>query len=69
MIFPNYFYSDKSIVTLILTAGLHIDSVHDYSTEERRIAHNNKKPKILLNKRFSEYPIHLVYHVSNIVDN
>ena len=69
MMFPNFFYSDKSTVIQILTAGLHIDSVHNYFTEERRIAHNNNKPKILLNKRFSEYPIHLVYHVSKPVDN
>ena len=68
MIFPNYFYSDKSTVTQILTAGLHIDSVHNYFTEERRIAHNNKKPNILLNKNFAENPIALVYHVSKPVD-
>ena len=64
MIFPNYFYSDKSTVTQITTAGLHIDSVHNYFTEERRIAHNSKKPNILLNQNYTENPIALVYHVS-----
>ena len=64
MIFPNYFYSDKSTVTQITTAGLHIDSVHNYFTEERRVAHNSKKPNILLNQNYSENPIALVYHVS-----
>ena len=68
MIFPNYFYSDKSTVTQILTAGLHIDSVHNYFTEERRIAHNNKEPNILLNKTYTENPMALVYHVSKPVD-
>ena len=68
MIFPNYFYSDKSTVTKILTAGLHIDSVRNYFTEERRIAHNNKKPNILLNKSYTENPMALVYHVSKAVD-
>ena len=68
MIFPNYFYSDKSTVTQILTAGLHIASVHNYFTEERRIAHNNKKLNILLNKNCTENPMALVYHVSKAVD-
>ena len=64
MIFPNYFYSDKSTVTQITTAGLHIDSVHNYFTEERRVVHNSKKPNILLNQYYTENPIALVYHVS-----
>ena len=64
MIFPNYFYSDKSTVTQITTAGLHIDSVHNYFTEERRVAHNSKKPTILLTQSYTENPLALVYHVS-----
>ena len=42
MMFPNFFYSNQSTTAHILTAGLHIDSIENYFTEERRIAYNSK---------------------------
>ena len=44
MLFPNYFYSDKSIVTSIVETGLHIDSIENHFTEERRVVYNHKEP-------------------------
>ena len=67
--FPNFFYSDHSTTTHILTAGLHIDSVENCFTEERRAAHNSKKPDIPLNKICIENPPTLVYHVSKPANN
>jgi len=64
MMFPNFFYSDGSSITHIITTGLHIDSVTNYFTEERRAAYNNKKPNIILNKQCIENPLALVYYVS-----
>ena len=64
MMFPNFHYSDSSSITQMLAAGLHIDSVENYCTEERRVAYNNKNPTIALHKNYVKYPLALVYHVS-----
>ena len=64
MIFPNFFYSDQSNVTHILAAGFCIDSIENYFTEERRIAHNHKRPKFVVNKKCVENPLGLAYHIS-----
>ena len=68
MLFPNFFYSDQSNIIQILTAGLHIDGIENYCTEDRRVAYNNSQPDIPLNKRFVQDPIVLVYHVSKPCD-
>ena len=64
MVFPNFFYSDESSIAHILAAGFCIDSIENYFTEERRIAHNSKKPKLALSKKSVENPLALVYHIS-----
>ena len=64
MMFPNFFYSDKSNITHMLAAGFHIDSIGNYFTEERRIAYNNKKPNIPLKEEITENPLALVYYIS-----
>ena len=64
IIFPNFFYSDQSTTTHILAAGLHIDNVENYFTEERRVAYNSKNPKIYLHKECVEYPLALAYYIS-----
>ena len=64
MTFPNFFYSDRSNVANTIGAGFHIDSIENYFTEERRVAYNNKKPKLPLKKEFVENPLALVYHIS-----
>ena len=64
MMFPNFFYSEQSTTAQILAAGLHIDSVKNYFTEERRVAYNSSKPKIPLHKHCVEYTLALVHYIS-----
>ena len=64
MMFPNFFYSDRANITHILTAEFHIDSIENHFTEEKRVAHNNKKPKFPLKKEYIENPLVLVYYIS-----
>ena len=64
MMFPNFYYSEQSTTTQILTAGFCIDKVENYFTEERRVAYNNTNPKLPLNKDCVESPLSLVYHIS-----
>jgi len=64
MMFPNFFYSDKSTITHILSAGLHIDSVENHFTEQRRITYNKENPNMALHKNFVKNPLVLIYHVS-----
>ena len=69
MLYPNFFYSDQSSISQILTAELHIDKIENYCTEDRRVAYNNKNPTIPLSKKYIEDPPALVYHVSKpIID-
>ena len=64
MLFPNFFYSDQSIITSILQAGLHIDSIENYFTEDRRVIHNSKGPSFLVIEKCVKEPLALVYHLS-----
>ena len=64
MTFPNYFYSDQSTITHILEAGLHIDSIENPCSEEKRVAYNGITPRIPFSKSYLEEPTALVYYVS-----
>ena len=64
MLFSDFFYSDHSNVTQILSAGLHIDSIENYFTEEKRVEYNSKMPNIPLIKKFVKEPPFLFYYVS-----
>ena len=64
MLYPNFFYSDRSNISQILTAELHVDKIENYCTEDRRVTYNAKKPAIPLSKKYIEDPPALVYHVS-----
>ena len=64
MMFPNFFYSEQPTVKYIIEAGLSIDTVENYFTEDRRVAYNSKNPSIPLDKDCVEYPLALVYHIS-----
>ena len=64
MLFPNFFYCDWSIISSILSAGLHIDNIENYFTEERRIVYNSKRPTIPVIEKCVKEPLALVYHVS-----
>ena len=68
MMYPNYFYSDQSIITHIKMAGLHLDSIENCYTEERRVAHNNRRPDITLDNKCTDKPIEMVYYVSKPAD-
>ena len=63
-VFPNYFHSNQSIITTILSAGLHIDSATNHFTEDMRIAYNKKGPSIPMIEKCVEEPLALVYCVS-----
>jgi len=69
IMFPNYFYSDQSTITHILESGLHIDSIENYCTEEKRVAYNSKNPTIPLTKKCVKEPTALVYYVSKPRDD
>ena len=64
IIFPSYFHSDRSVATSIVAAGLHIDSIENHFTEERRIAYNCKEPSFPIIEKCVKEPSALVYHVS-----
>ena len=68
MTWPNFFYSDQSNISHALTSGFHVDSIENHFTEERRVAYNNRKPDIPLNRKYTENPLVLVYHVSKPFD-
>ena len=64
MMFPNFFYSEDSTVTHMVTAGFRIDRVENYFTEARRIAYNSTDPIVHLHKDCVENPLAFVYHIS-----
>ena len=63
MMFPNYFYSDQSILNEIASAGLTIDKTENYCTEEGRVAYNGRNPAILLSKEFVVDSTALVHYL------
>ena len=62
--FPNYFYNDQFITDITTFAGLHIDYVENFCTEERRIACNIANPEAKISTTITENPYALMYHVS-----
>jgi len=69
MTFPNFFCSDHSTIRYILDAGLHIDSIENHCTEEKRIAYNSRNPEIPLIEKCVREPIALAYYVSKPGDD
>ena len=63
MLFPNFLYSDRSIIQQLLNTGFHIDKIENHYTEERRLAYNRTDPAIPLSSDYVKYPTALVYHV------
>jgi len=68
MVFPDYYYSVDFINEQIKAAGLCIDYIEHYFTEERRISYNNSKPRIKLEKAITEDPPFLLYHLSKPIN-
>ena len=67
MVFPDYYYSDEFIQDEIKTAGLHLDRIECFCTEERRIAYNDSKQTFQLDKKVTDHPPHYLYHLSKPV--
>ena len=67
MTFPDYFYDDDFLQQQIKAAGLNIDNIESYYTEERRVAYNKTNPKIKLDKAITKTPPFVMYHLSKPV--
>ena len=67
MTFPDYFYDDDFLMQQIKAAGLDIDNIESYYTEERRVAYNNTNPEIKLGKATTKTPPFVMYHLSKPV--
>ena len=63
ILFPNFLYSDRSIIQQLLNTGFHIDKIENHYTEESRLAYNRTDPAIPLSSDYVEYPTALVYHI------
>ena len=64
MTFADYYYTDEFIHQQIRAAGLNIDSIESYYTEERRITYNSTKPEVELDKAITITPPFVMYHLS-----
>ena len=64
--FPNYYYDDQFMTDVTVAAGLHIDYVENFCTEERRIAYNSTNPETRISKTITENPYALMYHISKL---
>ena len=65
MTFASYFYDEKFYQQQIKAAGLKLDKIENYYTEERRIAYNNRtNPEVRLDKTITDIPPFVMYHLS-----
>ena len=62
--YPNYYYDEQFIRQKIETAGLKLDKIENYYTEERRIAYNSTDPEFKFDKTITDTPVLAMYHVS-----
>ena len=68
MAFADYFYDDDFLQQQIKAAGLNIDNIENYYTEERRVAYNNANPEIKLDEGITDTPLFVMYHLSKPVN-
>ena len=68
MTFADYFYDDDYLQQQIKAAGLNIDNIENYYTEERRVVYNNTNPEIELDKAITDTPPFVMYHLSKPVN-
>ena len=68
MAYPNYYCDEKFIKQQIEAAGLNLDKIENYYTEERRIAYNNTDPEFKLDKTITDTPTFAMYHLSKPID-
>ena len=62
--FADYFYNEQFIQQQVKDAGLYIDKIEDFFTEDRRIAYNNSNSEIKLDKAITDTPPFVLYHLS-----
>ena len=68
MVFPNYFYNEQFFQQQIEAAGLKLEKIENYYTEERSMAYNNANPELKLAKTITDNPIFVMYHLSKPID-
>ena len=66
MTFPNYFYSEKSLVEQFRINRFHLDKVENNFTEDKRVLYNNTNPPILVSKDYVSHPTSYVYHATKV---
>lgn len=64
MTFAAYYYDDQFFQEQIKAAGLELNKIENYYTEERRVAYNSTKPEIELDKTIIDTPPFVMYHLS-----
>ena len=64
MVFASYFYDEQFFQQQIEAAGLKLEKIENYYTEERRIAYNNTNPELKLAKTITDTPVFVMYHLS-----
>jgi len=69
MIFPNYYYSEESLIKQFHVNGFHVDKIDNNYTEDKRAVYNSTNPPILVSKDYAIYPTSYVYHVTKILSN
>ena len=62
--YPNCYYDEQFIQQQIEAAGLELDKIEDYYTEERRIAYNSTEPEVKLDKTITDTPTLTMFHLS-----
>ena len=67
ILFSNFFYSDRSTISGILEAGLHIDSIENCFNEAARVEYNSKGPSSPISEKCVKEPSMLLYHVSKVI--
>ena len=68
MAYANYYYDEQFFQQQIKAAGLKLDKIENYYTEERRIAYNNTEPEFKLDKSITDTPTFVMYHLSKPTD-
>ena len=64
MVFACYFYDEQFFQQQIEDAGLKLEKIENYYTEERRVAYNSTNPEFKLAKSITDTPVFVMYHLS-----
>ena len=64
MVFSDYFYDEQFFQQQIEAAGLKLEKIENYYTEERRVAYNSTNPKVKIAKSITDMPVFVMYRLS-----